>query len=292
VKIRNIKQLLSKRRRTEEPPAPDTVEASPQLSARERYRKEQRQRRLEEKERQAARYASPPKPEPLPVYVPTPPRVVNPLPDIPVESLEIDLPFRVCFIDTETTGTSTSDRIVSWAVLYAGGGQKPVLRQGLIAPEVPISGMAQSVHGISTSYARKHGVDPFVGIEEFCFALPHVGDKTPIAGQNVQFDLAFIEREAMQYGFRYPWIEGGVLDSMHLGRDLLEGERLTCSLDALYRRYGVELDHEWRHTAAGDALGVARVLEAMWKTPRLSGLGVDALRRHQQMRGIYLRVPK
>jgi hypothetical protein len=37
---------------------------------------------------------------------------------------------------------------------------------------------------------------------------------------------------------------------------------------------------------------VARVLEAMWKTPRLSGLGVDALRRHQQMRGIYLRVPK
>lgn len=215
----------------------------------------------------------------------------NPLPMIPAEALSVSLPFRICVIDTETTGTASDDRIVSWAVLYTGGGAEPVLYQGLIAPEVRIGRMAESIHGISNEYAQQYGKKPRDGIEDFTSVLPQLAESTPIAGQNVQFDLGFIEMEAGRYGLRYPSMVGGILDTMHLGRDLRVSATQRCSLDDLYRRYGVALDGRWRHTAAGDVLGVARVLESMWRTERLAGLGLGDLRRNGQQRGMYLRAP-
>jgi DNA polymerase-3 subunit epsilon len=166
---------------------------------------------------------------------------------------------RMCAFDCESSGVDVeSDRIVTAAVVFVGGGIVPE-RVTLLsdAGGVEIPEAATAIHGVTTEQARADGLparDMLTGLRAVLEAAINAGH--PLVVMNARFDLTMLDRELRRYRLA-PLPPAPVVDPMVLDRHLDRFRRGSRKLDALCAHYGATLGDA--HDAASDALAAARL---------------------------------
>jgi len=177
---------------------------------------------------------------------------------------------RFVVIDTETTGLDPQeDHAVSLGGVSLRGGRVALgdTLSRVIASAVAPSAHSIVVHGLTPDQVATGG-GPQAVVAEF---LLWAGDAVIVA-HHASFDLAMLNRIAVPL-CGAP-IQNLVLDTAELARRTERGRGGRYDLDSLLDRYGIPQSGA-RHTALGDALLTARLLQKLLK--RLAERGVSTL---------------
>jgi DNA polymerase III subunit epsilon len=166
---------------------------------------------------------------------------------------------RSILFDTETTGLdpASGDRVIEIAALELVGD----LPTGnnfhvLIDPERDIPEEASRVHGFTR--ADLEGKPRFAEIAGRF--LDFVSD-SPLIAHNARFDFGFLNAELRRLDLP-PLAEARMIDTLDIARERFPG--LPNSLDALCRRYNIDLSERTTHNALLDCRLLAQVyLELM-----------------------------
>ena len=154
---------------------------------------------------------------------------------------------REVLLDTETTGLdpAAGDRIVEVACLELVN-HLPTGRRfhTYVNPERDISSGAVEVHGLTGEFLalQPRFAEIVEGLLEF------LGD-SPLVIHNAEFDLAFINAELARLG-RPALAAARVVDTLQIARQKFSGS--PASLDALCRRFGIDLSARVKHGAMLD----------------------------------------
>ena len=161
---------------------------------------------------------------------------------------------RAVLFDTETTGfdPSAGDRVLEIAALELVG-DLPTGRHfhTLIDPEREVPEEAARVHG----YTRAHLLGQKKFHEVAGAFLDFVGDD-PLIAHNAPFDFGFLDAELQRLG-RPALDRARMIDTLDMARTRFPG--LPNSLDALCRRYGIDLSERTTHNALLDCRLLAEV---------------------------------
>ncbi|WP_435213521.1 3'-5' exonuclease [Streptomyces sp. bgisy034] len=171
--------------------------------------------------------------------------------------------------DLETTGTDVeTDRIVTAAVVrLEREGALSEERTWLLDPGLSIPQQATAVHGISTDYARSHGVPAASAIEEIAHAIAEVlRCGTPLVVMNARYDLTLLDRECLRHGIdsiadRLRMSPSPIIDPLVLDKYVDRRRRGRRTLQALCSHYGISLNDA--HNASADAQAAVRVARRM-----------------------------
>ncbi len=177
---------------------------------------------------------------------------------------------RFIVFDTETTGLDPkSDQVVSLAAVAVVGGRIALgdTFSRIIACQTPPSRNSVVMHGLTHDKVAE-GDDPLEALAEF---LVWAADATLVA-HHAAFDLAMLDPIAVA-GYGVP-IQNLVLDTAHLAQRVAREEENRYDLDSLLDRYDIP-QAGGRHTALGDALLTARLLQKLLK--RLGARDLGAL---------------
>lgn len=173
-------------------------------------------------------------------------------------------------LDTETTGfdPDQGDKIVEIGCVELMN-HVPTGKtwHHYINPEREIDAGAIAVHGITNEKVKDC---PTFGelVGDF---LDFVADSTLVI-HNAEFDIKFLNAEMKPYGFP-PFKLANAIDTVQIARKKYPGQ--PANLDALCRRFGVDLSDRDFHGALLDAQLLAKVyLELMGG--RQHGLGLDS----------------
>lgn len=172
---------------------------------------------------------------------------------------------RLALFDLETTGVDPHrDRIVTAAVIMAGGGIGTDTANWTVNPGIPIPDGAAAIHGVTTEQARAHGGDPAVAAADLATRLlDAVSYGYPVVGHNVVYDLTMLVAECVRHGHHglagqlraiEPVVDTFVLDKWV--DTYRKGPRKLVDVTA---HYGVALAAEDAHGAAADALAAGRL---------------------------------
>ncbi|MFT9332568.1 MULTISPECIES: DNA polymerase III subunit epsilon [Acetobacter] len=177
---------------------------------------------------------------------------------------------RSILFDTETTGLdpATGDRVIEIAALELVG-DLPTGRsyRTLIDPERDVPEEASRVHGFTA--ADLEGQPKFAEVvDEF---LSFIGDD-PLIAHNARFDFGFLNAELKRAG-REPLDMARMVDTLDMARERFPG--MPNSLDALCRRFGVDLSARTTHNALLDCKLLADVYVELMGG-RQHGLGLVA----------------
>jgi len=160
---------------------------------------------------------------------------------------------REIVIDTETTGLDPNEghRIVEVACVelfnHLPTGNS---RRFYVNPERDMPADALAVHGLTTEFLAGH--PPFAPIADELLAFLG-GDRLII--HNAGFDVAFLNAELARLG--RPGLAAEIEDTMALARKRFPGA--PASLDALCRRFGIDLSDRGKHSAKLDCELLAQV---------------------------------
>ena len=151
------------------------------------------------------------------------------------------------FLDTETTGLSVNDkhRIVEIACIETNN-LLPTNKifHKVINPERNVPDEAFKVHGFSTEFLKNKETFNKV-VEEF---LEFIKDKKIII-HNATFDLGFLNHELKLIG-KNEIKKNNIIDSLEVARNKFPGS--SNSLDALCRRFNIDLSRREKHNALLD----------------------------------------
>jgi DNA polymerase-3 subunit epsilon len=157
-------------------------------------------------------------------------------------------------LDTETTGLDAegNDRIIEIGALelinYVPTGK--VYHQ-YINPECPIASGATAVHGITDRDVADKPV-----YAEIVAAFDEFIGNSPFVIHNAEFDMRFLNAEYRRLGFP-PLPMTRAVDTLLMARQMFPGA--PASLDALCKRYNVDLSGRTLHGALLDARLLAEV---------------------------------
>jgi DNA polymerase III subunit epsilon len=160
---------------------------------------------------------------------------------------------REIVVDTETTGLDprAGHRIVEIAALellhHVPTGRK---FHCYVCPERDMPDDAFAVHGLSAEFLS--AFPPFAAVAD-AFLEFVAGD--PLVIHNAEFDVAFLNAELERLG-RAP-LPGAFVDTLGLARRRFPGA--PASLDALCRRFAIDLSGREKHGAAIDCGLLAEV---------------------------------
>ncbi len=160
---------------------------------------------------------------------------------------------REIVLDTETTGLDPGEghRIIELACVellnHVPTGR--VLHR-YVNPEREVSAEAMAVHGLSTDFLARHPLFAAV-VDEF---LEFVGGDSLVI-HNAEFDLKFLNAELARLG--RPALDMPCVDTVAMARKRFPGA--PASLDALCRRYEIDLAQRDRHNARLDCELLAKV---------------------------------
>ncbi len=161
---------------------------------------------------------------------------------------------RSVLFDTETTGLDPAkgDRIIEIAALELVR-EMPTGRQfhALIHPDRDIPEEAARIHGITL--AMLEGKPRFPAIVDELLAF--MGD-VPLVAHNAPFDFGFLNAELRRAG-RKPLDPARMVDTLALAKARFPG--MPNSLDALCRRFGIDLSERTSHNALLDCRLLAEV---------------------------------
>jgi len=151
------------------------------------------------------------------------------------------------FLDTETTGLSAKDRhkIVELACIETSDllPTKRVFHK-VINPQREVPNEAFKVHGFSTEFLKnKETFDKIA--DEF---LEFIKDKKIII-HNASFDLGFLNYE-LKLIRKNEIQKDNIIDSLEVARNKFPGS--SNSLDALCRRFNIDLSRREKHNALLD----------------------------------------
>ena len=151
------------------------------------------------------------------------------------------------FLDTETTGLSPNDRhkIVEIACIETNDliSTKNIFHK-IINPQRDVPDGAYKVHGFSTDFLKDKETFDEVA-QEF---LDFIKDKKIII-HNASFDLGFLNYE-LKLIRKNEIKKDNVIDSLEVARSKFPGA--SNSLDALCRRFGIDLSRRAKHNALLD----------------------------------------
>lgn len=171
---------------------------------------------------------------------------------------------RLALFDLETTGVDCHrDRIVTAAIIYAGGGAPTVTADWLINPGIPIPDGAAAIHGVTNDIAAA-GDDPKQAVYDItCNLLELADDGTPIVGHNVTYDLTMLVAECVRHGHHEAAARlrsiSPVVDTFVLDKVVDTYRKGSRKLVDVTKHYGVTLTAEQAHGAAADALAAGRL---------------------------------
>ena len=161
---------------------------------------------------------------------------------------------RGVLFDTETTGLDplTGDRVIEVAGIELDG-DLPTGRSfhRLINPERDVPEDAVRVHAITSDHLRDAPRFEEIADE----LLEFLGDG-PLIAHNATFDFAFLDAEFARLG-RDPLDRARMVDTLAIARARFPG--LPNSLDALCRRFGIDLSERTTHNALLDCRLLAEV---------------------------------
>lgn len=172
---------------------------------------------------------------------------------------------RLALFDLETTGVDCHrDRIVTAAIILAGGGQPTQTADWLLNPGIEISEGAAAVHGITTEQARRDGQDAATAVYDIACNLLELSDSgAPVVGHNVVYDLTMLWAECRRYGHDEAAARlrsiAPVVDTFVLDKWVDTYRKGSRKLVDVTRHYGVTLTAEQAHGAAADALAAGRL---------------------------------
>ena len=151
------------------------------------------------------------------------------------------------FLDTETTGLSVNNghRIVEIACIETKDltPTKKIFHK-LINPQRDVPQEAYKIHGFSTSFLKnKETFDKIA--DEF---LEFINEKKIII-HNANFDLGFLNYQ-LQLNKKKEIKKNNIIDSLEVARNKFPGA--SNSLDALCRRFGIDLSRRVKHNALLD----------------------------------------
>lgn len=185
-----------------------------------------------------------------------------PLPSTPLSALTL------VALDTETTGLDTSiARLVQIGAIRLTHSGEPSDEKftTLVNPGVPIPPASTKIHGITDDNVCD-APDPKESLEKLATFL---GDAV-IVGHTVGFDLEVLRQEATRHGV--PWQTPAALDIRPMAQSVLPGAS-GYDLDGLCAHLGIQISN--RHSALGDAIAAANVLQVL--LPKLRERGIRTL---------------
>jgi DNA polymerase-3 subunit epsilon len=151
------------------------------------------------------------------------------------------------FLDTETTGLSVHDRhrIVEIACIETSDllSTKRIFHR-IINPQRNVPEEAFRVHGFSTEFLKDKEIFESVA-DEF---LKFIKDKKIII-HNASFDLGFLNHE-LKLIRKNEIKKDNIIDSLEVARNKFPGT--SNSLDALCRRFNIDLSRRAKHNALLD----------------------------------------
>src|SRR5487761_1053261 len=160
---------------------------------------------------------------------------------------------REIVLDTETTGLDPADghRIVEIACIELNN-HLPTGKvfHRYVNPEREMSAAAEAVHGLGDEFLKRHAPFAAIAAELVAFVA-----EAPIVAHNAAFDLAFVNAELTQ--LELPALVCGVVDTLELARKRFPGA--PASLDALCRRFAIDLSARDKHGAKLDCELLAKV---------------------------------
>jgi DNA polymerase III subunit epsilon len=160
---------------------------------------------------------------------------------------------REVVLDTETTGLDPAEghRIVEIAC-HELSGHIPTGRvfHRYVNPERDVPEEAREVHGLTAEFLAGH--PPFAEIADEL--LEFIGGD-PLVIHNAEFDLAFLNAELLRLGRAA--LAVAHVDTLALARERFPGA--PASLDALCRRFGIDLAGRTKHGAEIDGALLAAV---------------------------------
>jgi|BEDMetMinimDraft_2_1075160.scaffolds.fasta_scaffold01981_3 DNA polymerase-3 subunit epsilon len=193
---------------------------------------------------------------------------------------------RSVIFDTETTGLdpAAGHRVLEIAAIELIN-DLPTGRHfhTLLDPEREVPAEATRVHGFTTSDVA--GKPRFAEIAEAL--LDFFGDG-PLIAHNAPFDFAFLDAELERIG-RPPLDRGRMIDTLALAKERFPG--LPNSLDALCRRFEIDLSERTRHNALLDCRLLAEVYLAL-TGGRQRDLGLAPASSLRPLRLLGERVPR
>ncbi len=159
---------------------------------------------------------------------------------VPAESFQIpwlaQLPGSVVFVDTETTGLTSEDRIVTFGAVrlhttgMAAGEFRLKIMHLIFNPEKQSHPRAEAVHGYNSLILGNQ--DPFETYAQQIHEFIHSADL--VAAHNADFDLRFIDKEFSRVGLEP--VAGPTYCTMSTYREISQGK---ASLDAVCARIGL-----------------------------------------------------
>jgi DNA polymerase III subunit epsilon len=182
---------------------------------------------------------------------------------------------REIILDTETTGLSPRDghRIVEiGAVELINHMPTGQTFHVYLDPQRDMPKEAEVVHGLSSSFLK--GKPLFAAVaDEF---ITFIGD-APLIIHNASFDMTFVNWELNNIG-KKPIEMGQVIDTLAMARQKFP--MASNSLDALCKRFGVDLSRRTQHGALLDSELLAEVyLELIGGRQTALGLAAPAVVR-------------
>ena len=160
---------------------------------------------------------------------------------------------REVVLDTETTGlsASTGDKIIEIACVelnnFVPSGK---IFQKYINPEKIISESAEKIHGLTNNFLDSKPLFKDV-VPEFLNFIKN----SPLIIHNADFDMGFIKNELKRNNLKL--LNNSVIDTLQLAREKFPGS--PVNLDALCRRYNIDLSVRKKHGALIDAKLTAQV---------------------------------
>jgi DNA polymerase-3 subunit epsilon len=191
---------------------------------------------------------------------------------------------REIVLDTETTGMDPDEghKIIEiGCVELLNHVPTGKTWQTYINPERDVDAGAAAVHGIKTEFLKDK---PTFG--EIVGSLMDFIADGKLVIHNAEFDVKFLNAELKPYGF--PLIKlNDVTDTLLLARKKYPGQ--PANLDALCRRFGVDLSDRSLHGALLDSQLLAKVyLELMGGRQHGLGLGSEETREENKQDSVSL----
>lgn len=156
-------------------------------------------------------------------------------------------------LDTETTGLSADkDRIVEIACIELSNHipTKNIFHT-FINPETKVSADAFSVHGYSDEFLSNKPKFKEI-VKNF---LDFIKDKKLVI-HNADFDLGFLNNELRRLNVK-PILKSDVVDTLQIARSKFPG--VGNSLDALCKRYKINVENREKHSALVDCHLLSKV---------------------------------
>ena len=160
---------------------------------------------------------------------------------------------REIVLDTETTGIDVTkgNKIIEIGCVELFD-KIPTGRnyQVYLNPEVVLDEENIKIHGLTNNFLRNKPVFQEIAVD----FLKFIG-KTTIIAHNAQFDIDFINMELLKIGFKE--LTNPVIDTLKIARRRFPNA--YCSLDALCKRFNIDINKRVVHGALIDSELLAKV---------------------------------